>query len=52
MKGSTNPSLKGKPSDKADRPPNKPKVVMGSIVGEIPDASKFPLSLVLGREKA
>ena len=34
-----------------DRPPKKPKVVMGPIVGETPDTSKLPPKLGLGRGK-
>ena len=40
--GQANPSTKRKPSEKVDRPPKKPKVVMGSIVGKMkgPDLVK------------
>ena len=34
-----------------DHPPKKPKVVMGSIVGESPTASKLPLKPGLGKGK-
>ena len=40
--GQANPSTKGKPFEKVDCPPNKPKEVMGSIVGETPAISKLP----------
>lgn len=49
--GLANPSLKRKPSNKADHPPKKSKVATRSIVGEIPDASKLPPKPVPRKEK-
>ena len=39
-----NPFVKRKPLGKIDRPPKKPKVVMGSTVEETPDTIKLPPS--------
>ena len=39
--GTSNPSIKRKPSDKNNRPPKKPKVVVGPIT-VIPDEVKLP----------
>ena len=36
-------SIKRKSSEQVDRPPKKPKVVMGSTVGETSATSKLPL---------
>ena len=41
-KGPLNPLLKRKTSDKVNRPPKKPKVVTGSIVGETPLTTRLP----------
>lgn len=49
--GLANSSLKMKSSDKANCPPKKPKVATGSIVGEIPNASKLPPKPGLGKGK-
>ena len=43
MTDQANLSIKRKPSEQVDRPPKKPKVVMGSTIGETSAISKLPL---------
>ena len=43
--GPVNPSTKRKLSDKVDRPPKKPVVVTGLVIGETFDTSKVPPKL-------
>ena len=40
--GLANPSTKRKSFEKVDRQSKKPKVVMGSVIGETPTTSKLP----------
>ena len=49
--GQANLSTKRKPSERVDRPPKKPKVVTGSIVGETSATSKLPFNPSPGKGK-
>ena len=49
--GSINLFIKRKPSNKIDRPPKKPKVMMGSTAKETSNLNKLPPSPCSGKGK-
>lgn len=49
--GLVNPFTNRKRSNKIDRPPKKPKVVIGSTVEETTNSNKLPPLPHLGKEK-